>query len=138
MTTSIDTNLLVALWNEDDTLNKAAAKALGSIREDLVICGVVYAELLAERGRTEEFLDNFFFETRIEVEWDLDQSIWRSAGNAFAGYSTRRRKSRSGTPRRILADFLIGAHAGVKGYTLVTLDDRLYRAAFPKLRLIRA
>jgi predicted nucleic acid-binding protein len=40
-------------------------------------------------------------------------------------------------PRRILADFLIGAHACERGYRLLTLDDRLYRAAFPDLALVR-
>jgi predicted nucleic acid-binding protein len=34
--------------------------------------------------------------------------------------------------RRILADFLIGAYAAVHRYRLLTLDQRLYRAAFPK------
>jgi predicted nucleic acid-binding protein len=32
-----------------------------------------------------------------------------------------------------LADFLIGAHAAVNGYRLLTLDAGLYRASFPKL-----
>jgi predicted nucleic acid-binding protein len=39
-------------------------------------------------------------------------------------------------PRRILADFLIGAHALVKGYTLLTLDEGMYRAAYPRLGIV--
>lgn len=39
-------------------------------------------------------------------------------------------------PRRILADFLIGAHALHSGYRLLTLDDRFYRTAFPRLSLL--
>lgn len=38
--------------------------------------------------------------------------------------------------RRILADFLIGAHALVKGYTLLTLDEGMYRAAYPRLGIV--
>jgi hypothetical protein len=37
--------------------------------------------------------------------------------------------------RRLLADFLIGAHAHIRGYRLLSLDERLYRAAFPTLKI---
>ncbi|MGZ4890608.1 MAG: hypothetical protein ACXWBH_15610 [Candidatus Angelobacter sp.] len=39
-------------------------------------------------------------------------------------------------PRRILADFLIGAHASHRGYRLLTLDDHLYPSAFSSLTVI--
>lgn len=138
MTTAVDTNVFIGLWNEDDALNMAAARALKSVRGPLVICGAVYAELLAFPGRTEMFLDDFFSRAQISIEWPFDENVWRVAGNVFSEYSDRRRRARSGEPRRILADFVIGAHASVNGYALMTLDNRLYRSAFPKLRLIRA
>jgi predicted nucleic acid-binding protein len=34
------------------------------------------------------------------------------------------------------ADFVIGAHALVKGYTLLTLDEGMYRTAYPRLRIV--
>ena len=45
-TTSIDTNVVVALWNEDEELNRAAQGTLESAAGagPLVICGAVYAE----------------------------------------------------------------------------------------------
>jgi hypothetical protein len=138
MTTSIDTNILVALWNEDDTLNSLARSALDSAlgRGSLVIAAPVFAELLASPSRSEAFLDSFCRDTGISVDWNLDQPIWRSAGLAFQTYVARRRKQRDSGPRRILADFLIGAHAFHRGFRLLTLDDRLYRAAFPRLTLL--
>jgi predicted nucleic acid-binding protein len=41
-------------------------------------------------------------------------------------------------PRRILADFLIGAHAVVSGYKLLTLDAGIYQTSFPKLKIATA
>jgi predicted nucleic acid-binding protein len=39
-------------------------------------------------------------------------------------------------PRRILADFLIGAHAPTSQTKLLTLDTRSYRVAFQTLELV--
>jgi predicted nucleic acid-binding protein len=138
MTTAIDTNVLIALWNEDDDLNTLARSALDDAlgRGSLVIAAPVFSELLASPSRTEAFLDSFCKETGIAVDWDLGEPIWRAAGHAFQHYVARRRRQRDSSPRRILAAFLIGAHASVKGFRLLTLDDRLYRAAFPRLTIL--
>ena len=93
----------------------------------------VFSELMAAPGRAESFVAAFFEETGIAIDWQLSESIWRSAGRAFQSYAERRRKQRDKGARRILADFLIGAHAAVNGYRLLTLDAGLYRASFPKL-----
>jgi predicted nucleic acid-binding protein len=137
MTTAIDSNVIVALWNEDEAQNLAAKKALreSQIRGGLVICGAVYAELMAAPGRSEMFVDRFCEEAGIVVEWELGEKAWRAAGAAFQGYASRRRGQKAGEPRRILADFLIGAHALVNGYRLLTLDAGIYQAAFPRLAI---
>lgn len=138
MTTAIDSNVLAALWNADDTLNMRAKQALRSARSSgsLVIAAPVFAELVASPARGEAFVDSFCSETGITIEWDLDEPIWRAAGRAFQNYARRRRKQRDLGPRRILADFLIGAHALRRGYRLLTLDDRLYGPAFPRLTIL--
>ena len=74
----------------------------------------VYAELLAFSGRTEAFVDSFFSETHIVVEWEMDQAIWRTAGRVFQSYAARSRRQRDSAPRCLLADFLIGAHASAQ------------------------
>jgi predicted nucleic acid-binding protein len=138
MTTAIDTNVLVALWDIDPELNAAAQKALDAAQERgaLVISGAVYAELLALPGRTEKMLDEFFDATAIRIDWEASEQIWRLAGRAFQSYAERRKRSKEELPRRILADFFIGAHASLQRYRLMTLDRRLYRAAFPKLEIL--
>lgn len=136
MTIALDTNVLSALWNDNDGLNRVAAKALEDKKqEQMAICGVVYAELIGAPGRTEAFVDRFCEEAGIAVEWELKERVWRRAGVAFQEYAARRKKQIGAAPRRLLADFLIGAHALENGYKLLTLDEGLYKAAFPRLKL---
>jgi predicted nucleic acid-binding protein len=137
MITAIDSNVIVALWNEDEAQNLTAKKALreSQMQGRLIICGAVYAELVAAPGRTEAFLDRFCEETGIAVEWEFGEKAWRAAGTAFQGYAARRRKQKGAEARRILADFVIGAHALVNGYKLLTLDAGIYQASFPRLAI---
>ncbi len=137
MTTAVDTNVVIALWDRDPALSLAAQTALEAAfgRGGLVVAAPVFAELLAAPGRTEAFINSFFEDTGVTVDWALSESVWRSAGRAFQKYAARRRKHRDSGTRRILADFLIGAHAQVLGYRLLTLDEGLYRAAFPTLTI---
>jgi predicted nucleic acid-binding protein len=137
MTTAIDTNVIIALWDNDPTLSQAAEGALEAAfhRGSLAVAAPVFSELIAAPGRTESFVTSFLEENGIGVDWDLNEPIWRSAGRAFQAYAERRRKQRDHGTRRILADFLIGAHAHIRGYRLLSLDERLYRAAFPALKI---
>lgn len=139
MTTAVDTNVIVALWATEPTVASAAQVALEAILEEgpLVIAAPVFAELLAAPSRDPALLESFCAESGIRVEWDLAEAVWRAAGVAYRAYAARRRRYGDDGPRRILTDFLIGAHANKNGYRLLTLDERLYRAAFPSLRIIR-
>jgi predicted nucleic acid-binding protein len=63
-----------------------------------------------------------------------DEIPWEAAflaGRRFLEYRGRVKKRKM--PFR---DFLIGAHAAVRGMVLMTRDAGQYRAYFPKLRLI--
>jgi|SRR5580692_11782610 predicted nucleic acid-binding protein len=137
MTTSIDTNVIVALWADDAELSLAAEEALESAfrRGSLVVAAPVFAELIAAPGRTEAFVGSLLEENGIVIDWNLNEAVWRATGRAFQGYAERRRQQHDQGTRRILADFLIGAHAQVRGYRLLSLDERLYRAAFPTLKI---
>jgi predicted nucleic acid-binding protein len=138
MTTSVDTNVIIALWDRAPAVCVPAHAALDAAqgRGSLVLSGPVFAELMAAPGRTETFLNKFCSETGLAVEFDLDEEVWRLAGRAFHAYASRRRKQRDPGPRRILADFLIGAHAHHRGYRLLTLDGRHYQVAFSGLSVI--
>jgi hypothetical protein len=96
MSTAIDSNVLIALWNEDDTLNTHTRSALDNAlaRGRLVVAAPVYAELLASPSRSEAFLDSFCKETGVAVDWNLNEATWRAAARAFQQYVARRRKQR--------------------------------------------
>lgn len=136
MSIAVDTNVLVDLLAGDTAAAAAAAAALDRAYEQgaVVICPVVYAELLAypERGRDD--VAALLSETEMRVDWLLPQHVWTDAGEAFAEYAQRRRDAGAGAPRRLLADFLIGAHARHLGQ-LITRDVGFYRTAFPDLRI---
>ena len=139
MTTVIDTNVLIALWDADNTLNSAAQAGLDEAfrRGSLVIPAPVYTELMASPHRSETFLDSFLHDTGISVEWILVEAIWRAAALAFQRHAARGKKQRGSGPRRILADFLIGAYARENRFRLLTLDERFFGINFPDLTIAK-
>jgi hypothetical protein len=138
MTTALDTNIIVALWDQSPKISAPARLALDAAldRGTIVLSGPVLAELLAAPSRNESFVDSFIRETGLIVESLFEEKIWRAAGRAYREYAIRRRMQRDSGPRRILADFLIGAHASERGYQLLTLDSGVFEAAFPKLGIL--
>jgi predicted nucleic acid-binding protein len=135
VTSAVDSNVVIALLSEDDSLNSEAEKALerGLARGDLIICGPVYVEVSAFPGRLEGRVDDFLSRTGIDVDWDLEEKVWREAARASQAYAARREVPRK-LPRRVAADFIIGAHALVRKYPLLTMDRRGFRTAFPNLQ----
>jgi predicted nucleic acid-binding protein len=138
MTISIDSNVIAALWNKDHSMNAVAVEVLSKLSapERLLVAGPVYSELMAGPLRTEESLDMFLDDTGIAVDWAMQEEIWREAGRAYLRYVRRRKASRGGDARRILADFIIGAHALVRCHKLLTLDSADLAIAFPTLPII--
>lgn len=139
MITSIDTNVLVTLWAGDNQTSSDLQSALDDASEKgvLSIYGAVYSELMASPRVTEDFIIEFCSDAGILIDWSSNEMIWKSAGRAYEQYARQRRRQGSGQPRRILADFLIGAHAFINGHSLLTLDTGIYRTAFPKLAIQR-
>jgi predicted nucleic acid-binding protein len=134
---SLDTNVLIALWDDTNALNLPARRCLDRARAlgQLKISAPVYGELMGHPSRSTAEIDSILSVTGIDIEWRFEEAVWRAAGTAFQGFVRRRIASTGSLPRRILTDFLIGAHTVVNGYTLLTLDRKHYEAAFPGIRL---
>jgi len=134
---ALDSNVISALWSGEPIASFASSQ-LHEARQGnkLLICAPVYAELLAYPKAPESFVEKFLQETGITVDFDITEAIWRDAGRRFSRYASRRRHSGGGHPRRLLVDFLVGAHALIKANSLVTLDRERYGKDFPELQLL--
>ena len=137
MRTAIDTNVISIIWSGDPPAAEAASSLGRAANEGaLVISAPVYVELMAHPKATQHFVDQFLEATRVEVDFSLDEPVWRETAQRFAAYARRRRKSAGGEAKRLLVDFLIGAHALLHADRLLTLDPHRYAQDFPKLKLI--
>jgi predicted nucleic acid-binding protein len=114
------------------------AALLGGSRNagGLVICAPVYAELLAHPKATQAFVDDFLADTGVMVEFDLEEALWREAARGFADYAGRRRRSGGSEAKRLLVDFIVGAHATNRADRLLSLDPSRYAQDFPKLTVL--
>jgi hypothetical protein len=135
----VDTNVISALWSREPAASQIATLLGRSQGEGgVAICAPVHVELLAHPKATGEFVDAFLMKTNIVVDFLLDEPVWREAARVFAVYAQHRRRSGERTPKRLLVDFLVGAHASLCADRLLTLDASRYRQYFPQLRLIAA
>lgn len=128
MITAIDTNVLFDLFRTDSPHHFQARRLLKTAYDagDLIICDLVYAELVPA------------FANRFELDDALRQlGVSPSSINIEIGYEAGRRwrqYRRSGGPRtRILADFLIGAHALAAADYFLTRDRGFFHTYFPEL-----
>lgn len=131
MATMVDTNVLVDIAVRDPAwlgwsrrkISEAAAHGA------LVINQIIFSEFSVRYDKVEAV------DVLLPPEEFLRESLpWLSsfaAGRAFGAY-----RRNGGTKERVLPDFLIGAHAYLRGYSLLTRDPNGYRAYFPDLDII--
>jgi predicted nucleic acid-binding protein len=131
MITAVDTNVLLDLLLPDKEFVDGSTSALekAGAAGSLTICDIVYAELCVHFPN-QRLCDGFLAEAGIRVE-----ALNRPAG-FLASRVWRAYRSRGGTRKRILADFLIGAHAQVQTSRLLSRDRGFYREGFPSLAVI--
>jgi predicted nucleic acid-binding protein len=136
---TLDTNIVVGVLEGEQMLADRVALILDRLAEQgpLLIAPVVYAELLAAPSRSSALVDAFLAQTPVRVDWSLEEAIWRAAGLAYRAYAQQRQADIAQvTARRILADFVIGAHAVQRQATLLTWDEGIYNTYFPGLATV--
>ena len=131
--TSLDTNVILAMFDPADAAHDAASAIVDRLSSDsLALCPIVYAELAASQSWPG--LRAFLQRGGVEVLWDMPPALWERAGQAMGEYARSRRGGQ--LPRRLAADFLIGAHAEHHRLAVATLDPVVFRAVFPTVPLI--
>jgi len=134
MITAIDSNVLIDLIGGKTAFTAAAIAALDSARMDgaMIISPVVAAEISGHFA-TSAALRSALAAMQIAIE-EFGSEALHLAGTAFVRY-----RQRSARPReRMLADFLVGAHAQHHADVLLTRDRGYYRTYFPKLHVVDA
>ena len=129
MITSVDTNVLFDVFRTDSPYHDQSLHRLRVAynRGAVIVCDVVYAELVpAFVDRSS--LDRALHEINV-VPSPVDSSIAYEAGLRWKRY-----RHAGGPRKRIITDFLIGAHATATSDVFLTRDRGCFSTYCPELK----
>ena len=130
MITAVDTNILLDIFLPDEkfALNSSKLLKLAYDEGALIICDIVYAELVPQFDER-SVLDSTLAIINVSLS-SVDRDVAFLAGEKWKIY----RKS-GGKRKRIITDFLIGAHAMLKAERFLSRDRGFYKSYFPDLKI---
>lgn len=131
MITFVDTNVLFDVFLPDPEWGEKSKEALEAAYEagSLIINEIIYAEL-ASQFPDKPLLDRTLDVLGIQILF-LDLECAYAAGEKWKSYLPA-----GGKRNRVPADFLIAAHAEMRGDRLLTRDRGFYRKYFENLPVV--
>ena len=131
MITFVDTNILLDVFLPDPVHGESSSAALEKAFHEgsLIVNEIVYAEL-APQFDSRKLLNDVLGKLGIQMVV-ADTEIAFSAGETWKTY-----RKTGGKRDRIIADFLIGAHALLKADRLLTRDRGFYKDYFKRLVIL--
>lgn len=131
MITAVDTNVLLDVFRNDPVFGQISADALRRciVEGRLVACEVVWAETAAAFDNPAQFRRAM---GQLDIAFvSMDKKTAELAGIAWQSY-----RRAGGARQRVMADFLIGAHAQQHAERFLTRDRGFYRAYFNGLVIL--
>ena len=128
---AVDSSVLLDVLADDPRFADASESCLGEAlaHNDLVVCDAVVAEVQSLLETRDTAMDTLA-QLGLRYLPSTEQAAVR------AGHMQRRFRDRGGRRERVVADFLIGAHALLQCSGLITRDDGFFRDYFKGLKVI--
>lgn len=130
MITAIDSSVLLDIVGAETDFRESSAFAVAQAGREgrIVVCDIVVAEIAGQFSKdgVEQFLES------AAIEFDPIQfETAKSAGELWRAY----RKS-GGPCSKLIADFLVAAHARLQADRLLTRNQEFYRRHFRDLAIL--
>ncbi|MBI2317686.1 MAG: type II toxin-antitoxin system VapC family toxin [Betaproteobacteria bacterium] len=127
----MDTNVLIDVFGADARFGQSSAGALRVCLNEgaVVACDVVWSEARAAFPSEEAFM-------RALRTLGVRFSPMMEQAATLAGAAWKKYRAAGGKRERVIADFLIGAHAASQCDRLLTRDRGYYKKHFARLAII--
>ena len=128
---ALDSSVLFDILIGDPVYAEASEQCIGDAlaREDVVVCDAVVAEVQAMLDTSVSLMDTL-------ISLGIRYLPTQEAAAMRAGHMNKRFRARGGKRERVVADFLIGAHALLQCDGLITRDEGFFRDYYKGLKVV--